>query len=386
VKVKGEGKSSRRRRSRKLSMPSIAVLLVLMAIAVTFIAVVTEIAAAHEAEVRVNAPEYVEERATFVVSIGVDSVSDLNSAQFDLSFDPDVVKIREVKEGEINGEAFPTIMHRSIAEDTERVLVSMPFGNGVSGSGYLVEIEFKAKGKEGEKSELNLSKGMLGNISAGKISAEWISSEIGIGKEEEEDEEEEGVEVGEEVTAGSPNITAWNPAETVLSNEVGESRTFNIIVDKIADISWQLNGTEVQTNESVTESAYTNTSAVIGTWNVSAIATNTTTGLSDLHTWIWSVTLTASVTPTPTLALLAPEVTQKPTHTQAPKVASKPKPTPTPTPAATLTPTPKPAVPGFEAVLAIAMMSAIAYILRRRNPFSKEKDFTEKGKRGRKRL
>jgi hypothetical protein len=133
VKVKGEGKSSRRRRSRKLSMPSIAVLLVLTAIAVTSIAV----------EVRVNAPEYVEERATFVVTIGVDSVSDLNSAQFDLSFDPDVVKISEVNEGEISGETFPTFMHRSIAEDTERVLVSMPFGKGVRGSGYLVEIELK---------------------------------------------------------------------------------------------------------------------------------------------------------------------------------------------------------------------------------------------------
>ena len=368
-------------------MPSIAVLLVLMAIAVTSIAVVTEIAAAQESEVRVNAPEYVEERATFVVTIGVDSVSDLNSAQFDLSFDPDVVKIREVKEGEINGEVFPTFMHRTIAEDTERVLVSMPFGTGVSGSGYLVEIEFKAKGEEGEKSELSLSKGMLGNISAGKISAEWISSEIGIGKEEEkeEEEEEEEVEVGEEVTPGSTNITAWNPAEAAVSNAVGETRSFNIIVDQMADISWQLNGTEVQTNESTRKAVYTNTSAVIGTWNVSAIATNTTTGLSDMHTWIWSVTLTAFVTPTPTLA---PEVTPTPTPTLAPKVASKPKPTPTPTrtPAATLKSTPKPAVPGFEAIFAIAVIPAIAYILRRRNPFSKEKDFTEKGKRGRKRL
>ena len=379
--MKGEGKSSRR--SRKLSIPSIAVLLVLMAIAVTSIAVVPEIAAAQEAEVRVNAPEYVEERATFVVTIGVDSVSDLNSAQFDLSFDPDVVKISEVKKGEINGDEFPTFMHRSIAEDTERVLVSMPFGKGVSGSGYLVEIEFTAKGGEGEKSELSLSEGLLGNISAGKISAEWISSEIGIGKEEEkeEEEEEEEVEVGEEVTSGSPNITAWNPAETVVSNVVGESRTFNIIVDQIADISWRINGTEVQTNESVIEAVFTNVSTVNGTWNVSAIATNTTTGLSDLHAWIWSVTLTASVTPTPTLA---PEVTPKPTPTLAPEVASKP--TPTPTPAATLKPTPKPAVPGFEASFAIAVISAIAYILLRKNPFSKEKGFTEKGKRGRKRL
>jgi hypothetical protein len=37
------------------------------------------------------------------------------------------------------------------------------------------------------------------------------------------------------------------------------------------DVSWQINGTVVQTNASVTEASYTNTSAVNGVWNVSAI-------------------------------------------------------------------------------------------------------------------
>ena len=384
--MKGEGKSSRRRRSLKLSMPSIAVLLVLTAIAVTSIAVVPEIAAAQEAEVTVmvNAPDYIEEGATFIVTIDVDSVTDFNSAQFDLSFDKSVVKVSEVKEGEINGDEVPIFQRRlNPDKDTVRVLAVMPIGESVSGSGYVAEIEFEVKGEGEEKSELSISNGELVNATGGIIPSNWHGAGVTIGVEEEEEEEEDA---GEEVTPGSP-IIRGKPAEAVVSNAVGETRTFNISVNQIADISWRINGTEVQTNESVTESAYTNTSAVIGTWNVSAIATTTTTGLSDLHTWIWSVTLTASVTPTPTHA---PDVTPKPTPTQAPRVASKPKPkpkpTPTPTPAATLKPTPKPAVPGFEPIFAIAVISAIAYILLRRNPFSKEKGFTEKGKRGRKRL
>ena len=363
-------------------MPSIAVLLVLMAIAVTSIAVVPEIAAAQEAEVTVtvNAPEYIEEGATFVVTIDVDSVTDFNSAQFDLSFDKSVVKVSEVKEGEINGDEVPIFQRRlNPDKDTVRVLAVMPIGESVSGSGHVAEIEFEVKGEGGEKSELSISNGELVNATGGIIPSNWHGAGVTIAVEEEEDEEEDA---GEEVTPGSP-IIRGKPAEAVVSNAVGETRTFNISVNQIADISWRINGTEVQTNESVTESAYTNTSAVIGTWNVSAIATNTTTGLSDLHTWIWCVTLTASVTPTPTLA---PEVTPTPTPTLASKVASKPKPTPTPTPAATLKSTPKPAVPGFEPIFAIAVISAIAYILLRRNPFSKEKGFTEKGQRGRKRL
>jgi hypothetical protein len=70
----------------------------------------------------------------------------------------------------------------------------------------------------------------------------------------------------------------------------------------------------MQTDEGVTKAAYTNTSAVAGTWNLSAIATSTETGLSSMHTWIWSVTAESTEasegTPTPTLA---PGVTPTPT-------------------------------------------------------------------------
>ena len=76
----------------------------------------------------------------------------------------------------------------------------------------------------------------------------------------------------------------------------------------------------------------------------------------------------ATESPTPTLA---PEETPKPTATPekkstpkptaAPEKKSTPKPTATPEKKSTPTPT-----PGFEAIFAIAMMSAIAYILHRR--------------------
>jgi hypothetical protein len=256
------------------------------------------------------------------------------------------------------------------------VLIMMPIGDGVSGSGYLAEIEFKVKGKAGEGSKLSLSNGVLTGLKKREgleeleledIPTNWIDAEIQIGVEEEDDEEdeedEEEEEVDEEVTPVSSNITAWKPAEAVVNDTVGESRTFNISLNRISDISWQINGTEVQTNESVTEASFTK-SADIGSWNVSAIATNTTTGLSDIHTWIWNVALTATVTPTEVVGEIPPaetEVEATPTPTLAPRVTPKPtapsttekKPTPTPTP------------PGFEAILAIAVMP-IAYNLLRR--------------------
>ena len=344
----------------KLSMPNITVLLILTAIAVTSLAVTPVIVAAQPVEVRVNAPEYVEERATFVATIDVDDVTDLNSAQFDLSFDSSVIKVSDVNEGEIDGEDVPIFDWRFVDTDTVMVIIMMPIGESLSGSGYLAEVEFKVKGKEGEETELSLSNGELVNATTGGIiPSNWHGAEVKIAVEEkdDEDDEEEEEEVGEEVTPVSLNITAWKPAEAVVSNTADEPRTFNISLNQILDISWQINGTEMQTNESVTEASFTKT-ADIGSWNVSAIATNSTTGLSDLHTWIWRVAATTTVTPTPTRA---------PVVTATPEAETEVKPTPTLTAAPTTDekPTPTPTPPGFEAILAIAVMP-IAYILLRR--------------------
>ena len=165
-------------------------------------------------------------------------------------------------------------------------------------------------------------------------------------------------EEGGEVTLPT-NITAWKPIEAVVNSAVGELRTFNISINQPADISWQINGTEVQTNESVTDAVYTNASAVIGTWNVSIIATNTTTVLSDMHTWIWRVTSTPAAnmtsTPTPTSAV-----------TSTPSLVVTPTPTHRSSPGPISTSTPTPAPPGFEAGFTFAAIFAVVYLLLQR--------------------
>jgi len=184
--------------------------------------------------------------------------------------------------------------------------------------------------------------------------------------EEEDDEDEE-----------PPSITAWNPVEAMANNTEGESRTFSISVNPPVDISWQINGTEFQTDESVTEADYTNTSAVVGTWQVSAIATNRATGLSDMHTWIWNVTPALTTTPTPVENITAtPSPMPSPSSTS--KSAPTVKPTPTPTPAQASTPKTEEnqkseadgePVPGFETVLAVIVLLAVVYLLGRTNRF-----------------
>jgi hypothetical protein len=84
-----------------------------------------------------------------------------------------------------------------------------------------------------------------------------------------------------------PEITYYAP-ESPVNDYVGASRSFNITINQIVDVRWQINGTEVQTNASVTEASYMNTSAVNGIWNVSAIVCNANS--TDMQTWDWRVT------------------------------------------------------------------------------------------------
>jgi hypothetical protein len=296
-----KGKSSER--IRKWSMAGMPVLVIAMAIVLTALAFAPVIAA-QDVEIKVNAPENVEEKGTFDVTIDVDSITELTWSEFDLLFDTSVVKVEDVTEGRIDDTEIPIVMWDHVDSDTIKVMTGIPedkFLEGISGSGYLAKISFKVKGDEGDESVLELSNGVLGNTSAGEIAATWVDAEIKVGVEEKEEEEEEGP----------------TPTSSPMPTDVTD----------VTDV--------------------TNVTGVTNVTNVTNV--------------------TETPTPTPTLA---PEETPTPTPTLAPgetpkraaTPAVKPKPKPTPTPAATLKPTPTPAVPGFEAILAIVVMSAIAYI------------------------
>jgi len=95
------------------------------------------------------------------------------------------------------------------------------------------------------------------------------------------------------VMAGTPDITSPTTNPKAVSNTVGDSNTFSITVNQTMNISWYINGTPAQTtNTSVTSASYTNTSAALGTWNVSAIAENENGTV--MQVWDWTVNAATS--------------------------------------------------------------------------------------------
>jgi len=85
---------------------------------------------------------------------------------------------------------------------------------------------------------------------------------------------------------GTPAIISFEPT-TLVSDAVGATRKFTIFVNQSVDVNWSINGTEMQFNESVSNAEYTNTSAVAGTWIISAIANNAN-GIA-AQNWTWTV-------------------------------------------------------------------------------------------------
>ncbi|MEA1906988.1 MAG: cohesin domain-containing protein [Euryarchaeota archaeon] len=150
-------------------------------------------AAADEPEtnvsVRVNAPESVS--GTFEVTIDIGDVIDLDSGQFDLSFDPNVVSFVDVEPGSIDDIEVSIDMWRLMDDGRVRVLFNLKGADGVSGSGYVARIIFEVLGAQGDVSAMNLSKVLLVKPNPGigidpsdsvpKILADWFNDTVTIG-------------------------------------------------------------------------------------------------------------------------------------------------------------------------------------------------------------
>ncbi len=135
---------------------------------------------AEKTQVCVNAPEVVS--GTFEVTIDIHNVADLDSGQFDLSFDPGVVNVTAVYDGNIAGRQVPVESWKFMDAGTIRVLFNTIGICGVSGSGYVARIDFEVTGSHGDISVLDLSDVGLVDTGAGAIPAVRIDDEVTIGE------------------------------------------------------------------------------------------------------------------------------------------------------------------------------------------------------------
>src|SRR4030043_1835423 len=125
-------------------------------------------------QVSVNAPAEVGEGSDFVARVNIAEVISFGAANYDITYDPDVLEVTNVTNGLIGVTTITVDMWRVVAAGRLRVIGNV-FGLGmVSGSGYLAEIHFHTVGTAGSSGEINISNGVLSNSHANEIMATWI--------------------------------------------------------------------------------------------------------------------------------------------------------------------------------------------------------------------
>jgi S-layer protein (TIGR01567 family) len=99
------------------------------------------------------------------------------------------------------------------------------------------------------------------------------------------------------VMAAAPSIDTISPPSSQVSSTEGVSQTFSFNANQTVNITWKINGTEVpsssQTN--VTSGSYTNSSPVVGFWNVTAEISNINGTIT--NQWDWTVNAAAPSAP-----------------------------------------------------------------------------------------
>ena len=149
-----------------------------------------------DVNVTINAPEYVSED-TFEVTMDVTEIIDLHGGQFDLIYNPEVIKAPKAEAGDIDGTEIPIVGKRDFTGDDYdwyRVLFRLNGEDVISGSGYLVKITFEVVGGTGDTSIIdiitdpdeegavpNLAEGLTEDAGAEEITANWFGTNVTIG-------------------------------------------------------------------------------------------------------------------------------------------------------------------------------------------------------------
>ena len=156
---------------------------VLMAgiIAALMLALAPSQSLASPTRVRVNAPDEVLAGSTFTTGVDIDYVENLNSGQFDLSYDNSVLSVADVRLGDFPWPAGSSVGWAHMDLDTIRVIFDCPWAAGATGSGTLIEVDLSVIGNECNTSDLDLSNGGLWDIGANDIPVDdWVDDSVHV--------------------------------------------------------------------------------------------------------------------------------------------------------------------------------------------------------------
>ena len=143
-----------------------------------------------EAVVSIDASNEVTAGGAFTTRVNISEVTNLDSYQIDISYDPAVIEVigaegstEGVTSGLIDSTPVPIAMWAFSplgTQGTITVLGNIPGVAGITGLGYLVEIHFRVLGESGSTSDITLSNGLLFDNLGSEIAATWLGDSVHV--------------------------------------------------------------------------------------------------------------------------------------------------------------------------------------------------------------
>jgi hypothetical protein len=133
-----------------------------------------------ETVVSIDAPAEATADSDFTADVGISDVTDFDACQYDLSFDPAVLRLDNVTAGAIGSTTVPVDLYTELSAGNWRVIQNVPGLTGATGSGSLAVLHFHVIGAEGTSSAIDLSGGVLSDITASQIPATWVNDSVTV--------------------------------------------------------------------------------------------------------------------------------------------------------------------------------------------------------------
>nr|CBH38710.1 hypothetical secreted protein, zinc carboxypeptidase family [uncultured archaeon] len=116
----------------------------------------------------------------FTATVNIDNVSDLAMVMFNLSYDPSVIRLKNVERGSDISNWSSWLQDTGTAGTVNVFAFASFSGSTIDGSAELARLEFTVVGEVGDKSDIDIH-GLLGDSDMGYIQAIWRASEVCVG-------------------------------------------------------------------------------------------------------------------------------------------------------------------------------------------------------------
>ena len=132
------------------------------------------------ATVSIDAPDQVFVDSNFTALVRISDVTNFDAANYDVVFDPNVLRTADVSPGLIGGTVVPVDTWIEVEPGRIRIIQNIPGVDGTTGVGYLAGVSFLVVGGEGATGDIAMKDMVLGDTESRPIPSQTVGHTLSV--------------------------------------------------------------------------------------------------------------------------------------------------------------------------------------------------------------